>query len=113
MGYTWGYLKSAALAELDLDADEANRLNMIDKFPYYANAAMSQLCNLCPRVRYLKVVVYPCQSELDSVIEAIHCKTRTPKVLNSLPVPAPVLIDKIPNTINLETIYTRVKSLLR
>ena len=41
--YTWGYIKGATLAKLDLEEAEANAMNMLNRFPYYANEAMVQI----------------------------------------------------------------------
>lgn len=43
--YNWGYLKNVILAKLDLDEEEAGELNYIDRFQYYANEAMTQICS--------------------------------------------------------------------
>ena len=43
--YTWGYLKDAILAKLDLDETEASVQNLINRFPIYANEAMTQICS--------------------------------------------------------------------
>lgn len=43
--YTWGYIKEAALAKLDKSAIEATKIGLINKFPFYANEAMTQICS--------------------------------------------------------------------
>ena len=43
--YTWGYLKNSILAKLDLDNDEALNLNYFERFPIYANEAMTSICS--------------------------------------------------------------------
>ena len=43
--YTWGYLKDAILFKLDLEEDEANKMNYLDRFVVYANEAMTQICS--------------------------------------------------------------------
>lgn len=43
--YTWGYLKTLALAKLDLTEDEAQTQGLIDRFPYYANEVITQVCS--------------------------------------------------------------------
>ena len=45
MSYTWGYLKDATLAKLDLTVDEATTQNLLSRFPFYANEAMTQICS--------------------------------------------------------------------
>ena len=41
--YTWGYIKDAALAKLDLEQDEANELKLINRFIFYANEVITQI----------------------------------------------------------------------
>ena len=43
--YTWGYLKDATLAKLDLDESEAQEQDLLNRFPFYANEAMTQICS--------------------------------------------------------------------
>lgn len=43
--YTWGYIKNACLVKLDMTADEAVNLGFMNKFPFYANEAMTQICS--------------------------------------------------------------------
>ena len=43
--YTWGYLKSVALAKLDLTESEAEVQGLIERFPYYANEVITQICS--------------------------------------------------------------------
>ncbi len=43
--YTWGYLKDAALAKLDLTEDEANEQRLLKRFHIYANEVMTQICS--------------------------------------------------------------------
>lgn len=43
--YSWGYLKQLSLAKLDLTEDEANEQNLIERFPYYANEVITQICS--------------------------------------------------------------------
>lgn len=43
--YTWGYIKSAALAKLDLLEAEANAQRLIDRFYIYANEVITQVCS--------------------------------------------------------------------
>lgn len=55
MSYTWGYVKDAALAKLDLDEQEANNQNFLTRFPFYANEAMTQICSaIKPKYSYAK-----------------------------------------------------------
>lgn len=43
--YTWGYIKDVSLAKLDLTEQEANVQNLLSRFPFYANEAMTQICS--------------------------------------------------------------------
>lgn len=55
MSYTWGYVKDASLAKLDLDEVEANNQNFLSRFPFYANEAMTQICSsIKPKYSYVE-----------------------------------------------------------
>ena len=43
--YTWGYLKNAILAKLDMDEEEALQMNYFERFIIYANEAMTMICS--------------------------------------------------------------------
>ena len=43
--YSWGYIKAASLAHLDISESEATTRNMLDRFPFYANEAITQICS--------------------------------------------------------------------
>ena len=43
--YQWSDIKRSALAKLDLTEEEADIQNLINKFPIYANEAMTQICS--------------------------------------------------------------------
>lgn len=45
MGYTWGYIKKAALAKLDLSNEEAVTLGWLNRFTTYANEVITQVCS--------------------------------------------------------------------
>lgn len=56
--YTWGYLKNVALAKLDLTEEEAETQQLIDKFPYYANEVITQICSsIKPKNTFAEFVV--------------------------------------------------------
>lgn len=56
--YTWGYIKDAALAKLDLDQDEANEMRLINRFPFYANEVITQICSaIKPKHCYYEIVI--------------------------------------------------------
>lgn len=41
--YTWGYIKEATLAKMDLTVSQAVDMGLINKMPYYANEAVTQI----------------------------------------------------------------------
>ena len=41
--YTWGYIKNATLAKLDMSENDANRQGLIGRFSFYANEAITQI----------------------------------------------------------------------
>ena len=43
--YTWGYIKDAALAKLDITETEATAQNLLGRFPFYANEVITQVCS--------------------------------------------------------------------
>lgn len=57
MGYEWSYIKLMCLAKLDMDDDEASTHGLIDRFPLYANEAMTQICSLKPKHAYVEIIV--------------------------------------------------------
>lgn len=57
--YTWGYIKESALSKINLTEEEANQLDFLSKFPYYANEAMTQICSaIKPQEKFLSITVY-------------------------------------------------------
>lgn len=56
--YTWGYLKENTLGKLNLDEVEANQQNLLSKFAFYANEAMTQICSaIRPNEKYLELEI--------------------------------------------------------
>lgn len=41
--YTWGYVKAACLAKLDMSAEQAIEMGLMNKLPFYANEAITQI----------------------------------------------------------------------
>lgn len=41
--YTWGYIKEATLAKMDLTVNQAIDMGLINKMPFYANEAITQI----------------------------------------------------------------------
>lgn len=56
--YTWGDIKNNVLGILALTENEAQELNLISRFTYYANEAMTQICNTVkPKQRYTQITI--------------------------------------------------------
>ena len=56
--YTWGYIKDVSLAKLDLDEMEASEQNLLSRFPFYANEAITQICSAVkPKYSYAEFVI--------------------------------------------------------
>jgi hypothetical protein len=52
--YTWGNIKDNVLGILALSEEEAQELNLVSRFTYYANEAMTQICNTVkPKYEYV------------------------------------------------------------
>lgn len=65
--YTWGYLKESILSKLDLvesdgglsDSDEVEIMNYSNRFKYYANEAMTQICSsVKPKRTFFEVEIH-------------------------------------------------------
>lgn len=57
--YTWGYIKDATLAKMDLEQDEANELKLINRFIFYANEAITQICSAVkPKRTFYEVRIF-------------------------------------------------------
>ena len=41
--YTWGYIKEATLAKMDMSVEDAINMGLINKMPYYANEAITYI----------------------------------------------------------------------
>ena len=41
--YTWGYIKDAALAKINIDTNEANDLGLLNRFKFYANEVITRV----------------------------------------------------------------------
>lgn len=56
--YTWGYIKNAALAKLDLEQEEANEMKLINRFIFYANEVITQVCSaIKPKRAFYEIVI--------------------------------------------------------
>lgn len=58
MKYTWGYIKDAILAKLDLEEEEAMVQSVLDRIPFYANEVITQVCSaIKPKCTFFEVTV--------------------------------------------------------
>lgn len=56
--YTYGYIVDSTLAKLDMKKDYAQKCGMYNKFSYYANEAMTQICSAVkPKRAFAEFVV--------------------------------------------------------
>lgn len=56
MAYTWGYIKRAALAKLDLQESEANTMHLLNRFTVYANEVITQVCSaIKPKINFVTI----------------------------------------------------------
>lgn len=59
MKYTWGYIKEATLAKMDMTMEDANAQHFINKMHIYANEALTQICSaIKPKHSYAKFEVF-------------------------------------------------------
>ena len=83
--YTWGYIKEAALAKLDISSDEAIKLGLMNKFPYYANEALTQICSTVkPRHTYFNCEVVH-KEQLIGLLKGYYGDVDELAVFNKLP----------------------------
>lgn len=55
--FTYGYIREAAMAHLDIDEEEAQAMNLLDRFHIFANEAMQAICSSKPMYQYIDVTV--------------------------------------------------------
>lgn len=55
--FTYGYLREATMAHLDLDETEAQDMNLLSRFHIYANEAMQAICASKPMYQYIDITV--------------------------------------------------------
>lgn len=83
--YSWGYLKEVILAKLDLDNDEADRLNYLDRFIFYANEAMTMICSTVkPKKTFFEVITHDTEYvvETKEIRPGIFSQVTTDIILN-------------------------------
>jgi hypothetical protein len=55
--FTYGYIREATMAHLDLDEIEAQDMNLLSRFHIYANEAMQAVCASKPMYQYIDITV--------------------------------------------------------
>lgn len=55
--FTYGYIREATMAHLDLDETEAQAMDILKRFPIYANEAMQAICGSKPKYEYVDVMI--------------------------------------------------------
>lgn len=56
--YTWGYIKEATLAKMDISVEQAIDQNLMNKMPFYANEAITQItASIKPKRAYAEFEV--------------------------------------------------------
>lgn len=53
--FTYGYIREATMAHLDIDETEAQAMGILKRFPFYANEAMQAICSSKPKYEYVDV----------------------------------------------------------
>lgn len=57
MNYTYGYLREAVLAHLDIDEEEAQAMHLLERLHIFANEAMQAICSNKPMYQYIDITV--------------------------------------------------------
>lgn len=55
--FTYGYIREATMAHLDIDEEEAQAMNLLSRFHIYANEAMQAICAAKPMYQYIDITV--------------------------------------------------------
>lgn len=55
--FTYGYIREATMAHLDIDEIEAQDMNLLSRFHIYANEAMQAICASKPMYQYIDITV--------------------------------------------------------
>ena len=55
--FTYGYIREATLAHLDIDETEAEAMHLLQRFHLYANEAMLAICASKPMYQYIDITV--------------------------------------------------------
>ena len=57
MSFTYGYLREATMAHIDLDEAEVQAINLLERFHIVANEAMQAICASKPLYKYFEADV--------------------------------------------------------
>lgn len=57
MSFTYGYIREATMAHIDIDEEEAQAMNLLSRFHIYANEAMQAICASKPMYQYINITV--------------------------------------------------------
>ena len=55
--FTYGYIREATMAHLDLDEEEAQAMNLLKRFHIFANEAMQAICSSKPMYKYIQLTI--------------------------------------------------------
>lgn len=55
--FTYGYIREAVMAHLDIDETEAQAMSLLQRFHIFANEAMQAICSSKPLYQYLDITV--------------------------------------------------------
>lgn len=55
--YTYGYIREATMAHLDLNESEAQAMNVLQRFPIFANEAIQAISACKPKYEYFKAII--------------------------------------------------------
>ena len=64
MSYTYGYIREAVQAHIDLDEQETQAMKLQERYHIFANEAMQAICAVKPKYDYFKVKIV---KDLDTV----------------------------------------------
>ena len=75
--YTWGYLKDAILAKLDLEEEEAANMDLLRRFVFYANEVMTQICSsVKPKRTFYEIEIHNGKyNDKNELVEKPNIKT--------------------------------------
>lgn len=57
MSFTYGYIREAVQAHIDLDEQETQAMNLQERYHIFANEAMQAICAVKPKYDYFKVKI--------------------------------------------------------